>query len=641
MSDRNQDITGTIVELADEDPQVRRDAAWSLGEKKSQEGVSALVFALGDKNRGCQEAAMEALVKIGGPKAVEHLLPLVANRNAYIRTATVEVLERIGGDAGSLIIELLQDQASSVRIVASDLVGKLHIKEAVPQLLKELADENSNVRCAVLKALGEIGGEETLESIRSSLNDPEEWVCVTGIEALGRSGCKETLSWLIEKLKDPSRSLVWAAVESIGKLGYAEAVPSLLEVLENESVVMRNHVVHNLVHIAEAHENDIYDDYELARYELFFVEALESSEREVQDSALKALKRIGSQQAIFPIMNLLKTFRENEEERIVLAEGTLCTIGTGDEVVRYLQSVSRPLQNEDELTVKICGRVLSHLKETNTVSAILPFVYEGSESVRRVMIRALGLIGNPLSTTHLMDILKDPNGHIRREAAQALGCIEDEGAVLPLFSVLDREDYGDVRESILQALLNIGGKRVKEKFREFIFYPDPKIKELAIQAIGQIGDQEACDHMIANLGNENYQIRKRVVEALGILDCERMIDPLVYCLSDEHEKVRLAAIDVLSGKPCSKVVQGLICCLYDVNSWIAYQAAVALGSIGDADAVEPMIEVLEETGDVPLKIGLIRALRQIDDPRADPVLQRMQNDTNPDVRELFVEQLDD
>ena len=122
-----------------------------------------------------------------------------------------------------------------------------------------------------------------------------------------------------------------------------------------------------------------------------------------------------------------------------------------------------------------------------------------------------------------------------------------------------------------------------------------------------------------------------------MLECARMTDPLIHCLTDEHEKVRLAAIDVLSNYSSEHVMIGLISALYDSSSWVAYRAAEALGYIGDAEAVVPMIEMLKQTRHVAMKIALVKALQQIGDERSEPVLSEMRMDDNADIRDLFTD----
>jgi len=266
---------------------------------------------------------------------------------------------------------------------------------------------------------------------------------------------------------------------------------------------------------------------------------------------------------------------------------------------------------------------------------MVSFLTGASESIRRTVVWSLGQIGGSRAHEVLIQALGDPSGHVRREASAGLRHFEEDSTILALFQTLDSEPYPDVRESILNTLVEMGGGLVKEKLREFLFYPDPRIKETAISGIGRLGDREACDHLIAALNHEQHQIRTQVVQSLGLLGCERMVDPLLHCLNDEHEKVRLAAVAVLRDKGTERVVQGLITALRDSSRRVAYKAAEALGRIGDAEAVEAMMTVLQETDYIPLKIALVRALMEIGDPRSEALLGAMCCDPNPDLQAAF------
>lgn len=629
-----------LSQLRDEDPARRRQAARMLGETGSSKAVPALVRALEDSHRGCQEAAMDALVAIGGEETIRELARMVSNGKVYVRNAAIEILEQIGRDAPGLLMHLFQDTNDTIRIMAANIFRYLHAGEAIPSVINLLSDHNPNVRCAALNALGTIGNRETLPRIREYLEDPEEWVRFSCIQALGNLRDQSSVPALLKLLQhNVMESICWVAVEALGKIGSLQAVPMMLKILPRSTPPVRHQIVHQLVRIASRNSEENGSGIKACTpYETYFIEALTSPQKEIQDSAVQGLGWIGTAQAVTHLMDFVRTLNEYaEEERVGNVRDALTAIGESEALIRTLvKAVS--VESPDEPALKLAGEVLGILQEARAVPAVIPHLSGPSEPLRRVMTQALGRIGDPLACLPLIRLLKDGNGHVRRDAADSLGRIGDEQAVLPLFASLDREEFMDVRETILGALVAIGGDRVKEKLREFIFYPDPDIQALAIQGIGMLGDKEACDHLIAILGHENEQIRLKVVECLGRIDCDLMMEPLMHSLDDQNEQVRLAAIEVLSERPSSKVVRALMDALHDESHWVAFKAAGALGRIADPMAVETMMGLLKESDDVPLKIALIRALKKIGDPRSETALCRIEQDTNPDIHDLFAEE---
>ncbi|MDX1762850.1 MAG: HEAT repeat domain-containing protein [bacterium] len=615
----------------------RREAVRKLGEMAHESAIPALVFAMGDRNRGVKELAIDGLIHLGGTRVVEAILPFATDTNFALRSAALEVLENIGSSAPTLITALLDHRDPTARVNGALLVARLGMKEATHALIACLEDENANVRSAALNALGAIGALDQAVLIRKYLQDPEESVRFAAVHALGVLGDSDSAHDLVPILKESSEACVMAAVDILGKLESPAAVPFLVERLDESSDTLKYHILHNVVCIAESlRPLDIYAEFGLSRFEPLFIEMLEKAQRELRKSALAALRRVGSRSAVAPVMDHIfseRTLLDDEGRR--LAEEVLVCIQETEPLLAFLSSLTAPLDDGLEKGVETLHRVLGRLKERDAVPGMVGFLAGASPSLRRTIVCSLSEIGGLLAQASLVQALDDPNGHVRREAASCLRNFKDRHTILALFQALDSEPYPDVREAILKSLVEMGGTLVKEKLREFLFYPDPQTKAAAIFGIGQLGDREACDHLIAALNHEQQEIRIQVVQSLGLLECERMVAPLIHCLNDEHEKVRLAAVDVLRHHDVPQVVQGLITALRDPSRRVAYKAAGALGQLGDAEAVEPLMALLEETDYVPLKISVVRALMEIDDLRSEAVLDAMRRDPNPDLQAAF------
>lgn len=620
------------------DARERRDAVRLLAERGDERVIPALAFAMGDGNRGVKDLAIEALIRMGGKRVAEKILPLATDRNFALRSAALEVLERIGDAAPALIIDLMDHPDPTARVNGALLVARVGIKAAARPLSRRLEDGNANVRAAALNALAAIGARDQAPLIRKALTDRDESVRFAAIHALGALADSAAVPDLVPVLKESSEACVMAAVDTLGGLKNHASVPFLMEKLASSSATLKYHILHNLVRIAESQSDlDLYKVFELHRFQALFIEALENAQLEMDKSALLGLSRIGSMEAVGPIVKHILSCGESlDGEKSRLAEEALVAIGETEPLLSFLSSVAPPLNYVPEKGIESLCRVLGRLKEKAAVAVMVPLLTGTSESMRRTVVWSLSQIGGASAQEALIQALGDPNGHVRREASAGLGQFEADDTVLALFRALDCEPYPDVRDSILTSLVRIGGSLVKEKLREFLFYPDPQIKEVAISGIAQLGDRDACDHLIASLNHEQHQIRTRVVQSLGLLESERMVGPLLHCLHDEDDEVRLAAVDVLSHKEEDRAVQGLITALRDPSRRVAYKAAEALGQIGDVHAVEPMMAVLQETAYVPLKIALVRALIKIGDPRSESVLESVLRDPNPDLQAVFL-----
>src|SRR5215510_4456608 len=135
LASRSQSaVEPLIAALKNEDPCVRRNAAWAIGEIRGGLGTN--------------------------------------------RTAAVEPL-----------IATLSDEDSWVRVAAAFSLGEMRPSAATESLIAALGDAEWNVRLMVARALGEMKARAAVESLTStSLRDENKWVRRKAVWALGEIG---------------------------------------------------------------------------------------------------------------------------------------------------------------------------------------------------------------------------------------------------------------------------------------------------------------------------------------------------------------------------------------------------------------------------------------------------------------------
>ena len=91
-----KDIAKLTKQLGERDSGMRRSAAELLGSTEDETVIDALVPVLKDKNRFVRQEAVLALKKIGGSRAVEHLTQaLNTEKNEFVRDFIKMSLERL------------------------------------------------------------------------------------------------------------------------------------------------------------------------------------------------------------------------------------------------------------------------------------------------------------------------------------------------------------------------------------------------------------------------------------------------------------------------------------------------------------------------------------------------------------------
>jgi hypothetical protein len=104
----------------------------------------------------------------------------------------------------------------------------------------------------------------------------------------------------------------------------------------------------------------------------------------------------------------------------------------------------------------------------------------------------------------------------------------------------------------------------------------------------------ALEPLIKALKDKDWNVRYDAAYALGDIGDKRAVEPLIKALGDEHMDVRYAAVYALAKIGDKRAVEPLIKALKDKEGYVRDIAAEALGNIGDKRAVEPLIKALKD-----------------------------------------------
>jgi HEAT repeat protein len=192
-----------------------------------------------------------------------------------------------------------------------------------------------------------------------------------------------------------------------------------------------------------------------------------------------------------------------------------------------------------------------------------------------------------------IDLLKDPDWVVRREAAITLGEMGDERCVEPLCKALYDGDW--------------------------------QVREVAVEALGQIGSP-AVEMLIKMV--RDWDVRKYVIMALGKIRDERVLDPLMLQLRSDEFKDDATNALVELGEPA---LERLVKALQDKDELVRKQAVLALGRIKHGGAVGPLIEMLTDA-DWFTRLTAAAALEAIGDPRGRDAIKPLTKDPDMVVR---------
>lgn len=150
--------------LNDENPSVRRNAAWAIGELTNMRpgersvAVPSLISFLTDSDAWIRMAAAQALGELRDYRAVEMLIASLSDRHPKVRNIAAWALGELKNDQAveALCKVLLEDIQPEVRQAAAIALGEIKSPKALQSLKQALLDPEQRVRSQAQSALNEI-----------------------------------------------------------------------------------------------------------------------------------------------------------------------------------------------------------------------------------------------------------------------------------------------------------------------------------------------------------------------------------------------------------------------------------------------------------------------------------------------------
>ena len=281
------------------------------------------------------------------------------------------------------------------------------------------------------------------------------------------------------------------------------------------------------------------------------------------------------------------------------------------------------------------------------VEALLSALDDEDANVRFHAIEALGKLGSPAAVERLAALAEshdfflafpalDALARIRDaavaprlvpllqnelvcdQAAEALGQIGEEDAVAPLVAALDRPHVSPA--SIVDALTTLHGR-----YAEMFNGGGTHIEELVRASISAAG----AARVIQAAGRAAVPSLRRFVLCLGWLRGDDVERALAHMLGTSGAQNELLEAIVRFGAP---MVDRLVEQLRTGDLETRRAAVAALGRIGDARAVEPLVNLLDED-ERELLVPATTALARLGDDRAFESLLRLLGDADVSVRQ--------
>jgi HEAT repeat protein len=235
----------------------------------------------------------------------------------------------------------------------------------------------------------------------------------------------------------------------------------------------------------------------------------------------------------------------------------------------------------------------------NELAAQLDSPYSAArlEAVRRIAIDYPGE-----GFEYLLAAASDSDDYVRERAIQALGQSGNQNAIAVVLAAT-ADLAGFVRWRAVQALNDLGAREVIDKLAPLVDDPFWRVRVCTFQLLGEIARTKIVSRS------------PELAKAPGGQEIRRL---LLAGLEDSDERGRLAAARALAVVHDEAAYQPLNELLDEGSLFTREEAALGLGDLGDKQAVEQLIEALEnplnnasDEGRDWARWGVAVALRQL------------------------------
>jgi HEAT repeat protein/chemotaxis methyl-accepting protein methylase len=654
--------SATLLEqLKNSDPALRRKAIRELVNfPEDKVVVEALCEALGDPNKGVQNITIEVLSRMRHENVVYGLIPVVRSSDLNTRNAGMTILRHLGPMAIPPLVDAIEksedvDELIQILVILGDIRSPLatetikkyvsheddNVKTTAVESLGKVQDPSSVdllietykttdiLKYSIVEALGSIAVPAALPILLGSLESEDILEYFTGIGALGSmqsvDGVEPLFNKLLKEEDSGTRRLIIKSLAQIeeacpgalNKIDKAELKPILIGLLENQDAAEYRFMVKVAASVKDA------------AFANSLIDAMGSSEREIVEVAFAGLQDLGKQ-ALKPALE--KVGRVEPPVATKLLE--FMTDNPASEVPA---AVSLFAQNPDDGLRQALTLTLGANPSDISFNTLKEMLNDPDEVVRKLSIIGISsMLDYDGALTALISKLKDINGHVRREAALAMGKSNSGQLIEPLFNVITTEPYGDVREAAASVLARRRDPEITKRLLELLDSDNSRIRETISRTIWECGSTLAVDSLIQKLSDKEWRVVVNSCKSLEKVKDLKSIFPLKELLKNGDWQIRIAALAALRAFKSKELKQFFVPLLADENPQVAKLAVVALSELGDKSLDSDFQKYLNHNR-WEVRYHIVRALGEIKSQSSVNTLVKIaENDENNAVRSMAI-----
>jgi len=435
-----------------------------------------------------------------------------------------------------VILGALNDPKAFTRRLAIEMLVKMEIRLAIPDLIERLADSDASVRAAAIQALAQIGPKSVLNQILLGLDDPDDFVreqTLTALPKLGVDASPEMIRTLERLLKDSNIEVRAHAAVVLVYFGESRrAINLLARFIKADDAETRRIALDSFGHILENAKSNVKtlfkpnlvldalnDPSPIVRREAVQTAAMMGGDEAIASIAARLsdedarVKRIASEslkQAWHESRSVIVPILETMDGALI--DSTLDSIPPGDPEIQ--NTLRRYIQGE-----------VSNIRHLRTLIASIPHGHGGpatrlleqtlrsreSLSEER-LIKAVGLFGNTSAMSLVRKSLNAGDANARASALEALETLGDKEITQEVLPILDRGGVFQAEKDLAMEARDVILLLLKDK--------DYWLRALAARSVPELALNEFYPALRVLRHDPVQFVRHATREALARMDVE-------------------------------------------------------------------------------------------------------------------------